>query len=1117
MGLRSRLSRRRSGAGRGDAPSGPDTASSEPAPAPPHPVAVTGEWRQLAPLAPILPVARLTLAPAAFEAGLSTRRSPAFVRPLTHLVSRDGPAGTVGGLLSVARQPDPGRALSAPRSLVPTPLVYPAPSAPVAEAGPLEALEYEVPSPVPLQTLAGPGAPRPVTVAPPVPHPVLRLPVSSTPPDPTVRTPVLGVAGSPTAPRGQPAAPLPLAPPARTVTTDPEGGEGPPPEAVATSAAPPPPIVPVIQRSGEPAVPNTARSVASGQDGPADAGPPAPPPPSGAVGHGNDLPLQRRPASPANGPDSGTVTPLRWTSTPPAPAPAPGGAAPHLPEAPAIRAGVETPGPADLPSPPPTSGPATAPIGPTNLGSTAAEGRGPAAEAEVSRPVAGPPVERSVAPSPPVGSDAGGVGGSGLPLQRSVAPPPVGSGSDAGGVVGSGLPVQRSVAPPLVGSDAGGAGGSGLPVQRSSASPPGSGPAPDALSAGTAADPTPLPLATPQGGRPSQPESAPPAGVERPVLHPGLRPPLAERPLSPASGGSDATGPAPEAWSGPVQRETSTGLPLAMPAAETAPGEAVPTDLGAPPTPPPPAGPVPAGPVQAPTLGGRSTPAGLGPPLPAGAHRLPPPTPSAGAARPLQRLQRPPVPGPTDAPPGPGRPNGPGFVPSTADWTGQPAGPDPGYSALPPPAGPGRSTGTTDPEPLWSLPSPGSSAADVVQRQVGPPPPADVVGRQVGPPPPADVVERQVGPPPPAGAADVVGRQVGPPPPTGPADAVQRRAGLPLRTPPAPGAQEPEASSPPTVERLVGPGPPAPAGGTPTQSHPAPTASLPTTPPPPMTSTPVTAPAPGAFGSGLPLASRPAPAEPAHGGEGPAGPIVLQRRLGDRFGDPGVRIERPLLPSRPSPLDRGPLARAGWSTDGRTALRLRPSPSGEPPATPFHRLQAGEVSIPAQLRPEAGPIDPGGAWPALPASRPPGAAMAAMAVAGPHGGEPPVQAQWQPARPRVARGANALIGQAPRVSPPVMPGADDLALPSIPAANAVPDDSEVPPSDGPVASVVPEGPPASVVAPVSLPALAADPAPLTSHQLDLAADELYERVRSRLRAELRRDRERAGFLTDINH
>jgi hypothetical protein len=97
-----------------------------------------------------------------------------------------------------------------------------------------------------------------------------------------------------------------------------------------------------------------------------------------------------------------------------------------------------------------------------------------------------------------------------------------------------------------------------------------------------------------------------------------------------------------------------------------------------------------------------------------------------------------------------------------------------------------------------------------------------------------------------------------------------------------------------------------------------------------------------------------------------------------------------------------------------------------------------------------------------------------------------------------------------------MPGADDLALPSIPPANGGPD-TEVPSSDGPAATVVPEGPPASVVAPVPLPDLAADPAPLTSHQLDLAADKLYERVRSRLRAELRRDRERAGFLTDINH
>ena len=201
----------------------------------------------------------------------------------------------------------------------------------------------------------------------------------------------------------------------------------------------------MIQRSAEPAVSDTARSVAaSGQDGPADAGPPAPPPP-GAVGHGNDLPLQRLPASPGNGPDAGTVTPLRWTSTPPAHAPAPAGPDSHLPETGATSAGLVTPVPADLPGPPPTSGPATAPIGSSNVGSTAAEARGPAADAEVSRPVAGPPVQRSVVP-PPVGSgsDVGGAAGSGLPVQRSVVPPPVGSGSDAGGAAGSGLPVQRS-------------------------------------------------------------------------------------------------------------------------------------------------------------------------------------------------------------------------------------------------------------------------------------------------------------------------------------------------------------------------------------------------------------------------------------------------------------------------------------------------------------------------------------------------------------------------------------------------------------------------------------------------------------------------------------------------
>jgi hypothetical protein len=76
------------------------------------------------------------------------------------------------------------------------------------------------------------------------------------------------------------------------------------------------------------------------------------------------------------------------------------------------------------------------------------------------------------------------------------------------------------------------------------------------------------------------------------------------------------------------------------------------------------------------------------------------------------------------------------------------------------------------------------------------------------------------------------------------------------------------------------------------------------------------------------------------------------------------------------------------------------------------------------------------------------------------------------------------------------------------------------PSEVPVTALPPASPPDRAVRvspPVTEPAATAPASSLNAAELDQLAGELYERVRFHLRAELRRDRERAGFLTDINH
>jgi len=68
-----------------------------------------------------------------------------------------------------------------------------------------------------------------------------------------------------------------------------------------------------------------------------------------------------------------------------------------------------------------------------------------------------------------------------------------------------------------------------------------------------------------------------------------------------------------------------------------------------------------------------------------------------------------------------------------------------------------------------------------------------------------------------------------------------------------------------------------------------------------------------------------------------------------------------------------------------------------------------------------------------------------------------------------------------------------------------------------VAAAAPPPATAAVAAAPAPAESAPSPSSLSASELDQLAGALYERVRFRLRAELRRDRERAGFLTDIVH
>src|SRR6478735_11361991 len=81
-------------------PSAPDPAAAAPRRAQPQGDRPGTAWRSLPALqrtiAPLQPVA----SNAAFEAGLASHRSPAFLAPLGHLVDPAGPSGEIAGLLS---------------------------------------------------------------------------------------------------------------------------------------------------------------------------------------------------------------------------------------------------------------------------------------------------------------------------------------------------------------------------------------------------------------------------------------------------------------------------------------------------------------------------------------------------------------------------------------------------------------------------------------------------------------------------------------------------------------------------------------------------------------------------------------------------------------------------------------------------------------------------------------------------------------------------------------------------------------------------------------------------------------------------------------------------------
>ena len=85
-----------------DPPTAPETGGPPPGPSQPR-----DDWRTLPSMPQTLHAARPTVQTAAFEAGLASRRSPAFLGPLGHRLDAAAPAGIAGGLATLATASPP--------------------------------------------------------------------------------------------------------------------------------------------------------------------------------------------------------------------------------------------------------------------------------------------------------------------------------------------------------------------------------------------------------------------------------------------------------------------------------------------------------------------------------------------------------------------------------------------------------------------------------------------------------------------------------------------------------------------------------------------------------------------------------------------------------------------------------------------------------------------------------------------------------------------------------------------------------------------------------------------------------------------------------------------------
>lgn len=154
-----------------------------------------GEWRSTPPIQRAVEAMGTTLPTTSFEAGLTTRADPSFLRPLEHLISSNGPSGVVSGLIQPTWSLEPalqGRnepvAPTVQRLAVP-----PRPQAPTITFAP---------------AIDAPPVPR-LTTAPPVDAPALYLPADDPPALALTDEPASEAPDAPVAPAEPPVAATP--------------------------------------------------------------------------------------------------------------------------------------------------------------------------------------------------------------------------------------------------------------------------------------------------------------------------------------------------------------------------------------------------------------------------------------------------------------------------------------------------------------------------------------------------------------------------------------------------------------------------------------------------------------------------------------------------------------------------------------------------------------------------------------------------------------------------------------------------------------------------------------------------------------------------------------------